>query len=56
MQRDLRRGVDDIVRESELDGVTKTISQALLRPVHGRFIGELENAGAGLDGCDRRCR
>lgn len=50
MQRDLRRGVDDIVRESELDGVTKTISQARNFTPAGaaeRFInGELENAGA----------
>lgn len=50
MQRDLRRGVDDIVRESELDGVTKTISQARNFTPAGaaeRFInGELENAGS----------
>jgi len=48
MQRDLRRGVDDIVRESELDGVTKTISQARNFTPAGaaeRFInGEFENA------------
>ena len=48
MQRDLRRGVDDIVRESELDGLTKTISQARNFTPAGaaeRFInGEFDNA------------
>ena len=47
MQRELRRGVDDIVRETELGGVTKTISQVQNFTPAGaakRFVaGEFEN-------------